>query len=449
MITKNPKDSKEQDLFRSRLEAMIDMGHALVKLSELVDWEELYQSLKGYYSESMGRPSGSMRLMCGLIFLKQYSGLSDEEVCERWRENPYFQYFCGEEFFQHRLPVKPESLSIFRKRIGETGAEVLLKETVRLGLATGVIKEKDLQHVIVDTTVQEKAIAFPTDLNLCDKARREVVKLAMHHGLPLRQTYKRTAKKVAWETRKKLASGKFKQARAGIKTMKNFLGRVVRDVQRALAERADIEHLFQGALRKAQRIFDQTLTKFAGPKLYAWHAEEVECIGKGKAHKKYEFGCKTAFATTLHHPFVIGAMAFHGNPHDSKTLVRLNDQMGRLTNRQPIEEHVDLGFRGHDVPETGPRVIHPKLKKNITPAIKKRRRRRAAIEPLIGHLKNDGKTGPRNWLKGVIGDKFNAVALAIGFNFRKILKRIFCACLFGLRYSLSKCQYSSPYLQQT
>lgn len=438
MLSRNPINSGQQDLFRSRLESIIDLRHALVKLSTLVDWNGLEQSLQGFYSADTGRPGGSMRLMCGLLLLKQYSGLSDEGVCAAWQENPYFQYFCGEEFFQHRLPVEPPSLSIFRKRLGEAGMARLFQETVRLGLVAGVVKKDDLQHISVDTTVQEKAVKFPTDLQLCDKARRVLVDLARKYGVALRQTYTRNACKIGWETRKALAARKPKQARAGIKTMKNYLGRVLREVERAVVQRTDLQSFFSEALRKARRIFEQTLAPKAeaaqaGAKLYAWHAEEVECIAKGKSHKKYEFGCKMSLAVTNKSNFIVGALALHGNPHDSKTLGPALAQVRALTGMQPSEIQVDLGYRGHGIEALDVRIIHPRLKTGITKAMKKRRKRRAAIEPIIGHCKNDGKTGPRNWLKGISGDKINALALAIGFNLRKILKKIFyalCALLF-------------------
>jgi IS5 family transposase len=427
MLSRNPVNSGQQDLFRARLEAIIDLRHGLVKLSAMVDWEGLQESLKGFYSADTGRPGGSIRLMCGLLLLKQYSGLSDEGVCAAWAENPYFQYFCGEEFFQHRLPVEPPSLSIFRGRVGETGMERLFQETVRIGLAAGAVKEADLQHVSVDTTVQEKAVKFPTDLQLCNKARQVLVELAHKHGVRLRQTYTRNARKIGWTTRKALAARKPGQARAGIKTMKNYLGRVLRELERAALQRNDLKSVFSEALRKARRIFEQTLAPQNGPKLYAWHAEEVECIAKGKTHKKYEFGCKMSLAVTNRSNFIVGALALHGNPHDSKTLRPALAQVQRVTGVQPSEIQVDLGYRGHGIEAPGLCIIHPRLKSDMTPALKKRRKRRAAIEPIIGHCKNDGKTGPRNWLKGFTGDKINALALAIGFNLRKILKRIFYA----------------------
>jgi transposase, IS5 family len=175
MLQENPKASGQADLYRARLESIIDPRHELVKLAGKIDWSGLGENLSVYYCPDNGRPGGSIRLMAGLQMLKDMKGLSDEEVCAAWRENPYFQHFCGEEFFQHRLPVEPPSLSIFRKRIGKAGMERLLQETIRVGLESGTIEAKDLKRVTVDTTVQEKAIRFPTDTQLCHKAREERV----------------------------------------------------------------------------------------------------------------------------------------------------------------------------------------------------------------------------------------------------------------------------------
>ena len=187
MLQENPKASGQADLYRARLESIIDLSHELVKLTGKVGWSGLQEDLSVYYCVDNGRPGGSIRLMAGLQMLKDMKGLSDEEVCAVWRENPYFQHFCGEEFFQHRLPVEPPSLSIFRKRIGQAGMERLLQETIRIGLESATIEAKDLKRVTVDTTVQEKAIRFPTDTRLCHKAREELVKTARplwYHASP-------------------------------------------------------------------------------------------------------------------------------------------------------------------------------------------------------------------------------------------------------------------------
>jgi IS5 family transposase len=178
MLKKNPKSSGQEDMFRPRLEDFIDMRDSLVRLANAIDWEGLEEDLSQYYCADNGRPGGCIRLMVGLCILKDKEGLSNEDLCRVWRQNPYFQYFCGEEYFRHDGPVEPPSISIFRKRIGEAGHERILLETIRLGLASGAVSKCDLQKVTVDTTVQEKAVKLPTDTHLCHKAREELVTLA-------------------------------------------------------------------------------------------------------------------------------------------------------------------------------------------------------------------------------------------------------------------------------
>lgn len=425
MLKENPKETGQDDLFRARLVSIIDMGHELVKMTGLVDWEVLSGDLASFYCADNGRPGGSIRLMAGLCFLKDMKGLSDEEVCEVWRENPYFQYFCGEEFFQHRLPVEPPSLSIFRKRIGEKGVERLLQETIKLGLKTGAVTAGDLKRINVDTTVQEKAIRFPTDTQLCHKAREELVKAAARYEVPLRQTYVRKSKHAVFLANKYMAARQMNRGRKMAKKVRNYLGRVMRDLERACAKTATLQGAFKAELAKAKKIFVQALNPKEPDKVYAWHAPEVECIAKGKAHKKYEFGCKASIASTNKGNFIVGAMAHHGRPYDGHTLKTVLDQVERLTGVKPGEANVDLGYRGHGIEDDDIEIVLARQKRGITPAKRKRQRRRSAIEPIIGHCKNDRKVGPRNWLQGKTGDQINAIAMAIGFNLRKILRKIF------------------------
>jgi IS5 family transposase len=426
MLKNNPQKSGQDDLYRARLSSIIDLRHELVKLAGLVEWESLRSDLASFYCAEQGRPGGSIRLMAGLCFLKDLKGLSDEEVCEVWRENPYFQYFCGEEYFQHRLPVEPPSLSIFRKRIGEKGAQRLLEETIKLGLKTGAVKNSDINRINVDTTVQEKAIKFPTDTQLCHKAREELVKTAKHHAVALRQSYVRKSKHALYLANRFIAARHMKKGRAMIRKVRNYLGRVMRDIERACAATPQLRGVFEIELAKAKKIYAQTLNPKAPDKIYSWHAPEVECIAKGKAYKRYEFGCKASIASTNKSNFIVGMMAHHGKPYDGHTLRKALEQVEQLTGIKPVEANVDLGYRGHGISQKtdGCDVILAHQKRGITPLKRKRQRRRSAIEPIIGHCKNDRKVGPRNWLRGKTGDQINAFAMAIGFNLRKILRRI-------------------------
>ncbi len=431
MLKENPKASGQEDLYRARLESIIDLRHELVKMMRLVGWNELASDLSPYYCADNGRPGEPIRLMAGLQLLKAMKGLSDEEVCEVWRENPYFQYFCGEEFFRHRLPVEPPSLSIFRKRIGKKGMERLLKETVQAGLKSGTVTARDLQRVNVDTTVQEKAIRFPTDTQLCHKARTELVKAAGKLGVELRQSYVRLSKKALFLANKYMAARQLNRGRKQIRKVRNYLGRVIRDLDRAIEKDASLAGLLKGDLTRARKIYEQAADPKTPDKIYSWHAPEVECIAKGKAHKKYEFGCKASIASTNAGNFIVGAMAHHGRPYDGHTLATVLKHIENLTGIKPKEANVDLGYKGHGIKDEGIEIIISRQKRGMTPAKRKHQKRRNAIEPIIGHCKNDRKVGPRNWLRGKQGDQINALAMAIGFNLRKILKWIFLYLLFS------------------
>lgn len=437
MLKKNPKSDGQEDLFRPLLTNIIDPRHELVKLAQIIGWSSLEADLSPHYCEDNGRPGGSIRLMTGLCFIKDKEGCSDEAVCKLWRENPYVQYFCGEEYFQHNFPIKPASLSIFRSRISDAGTERLLAETIKAGLATGVVSKRDLEKVTVDTTVQEKSVTFPTDAKICDKARRELVKSAKIHGIKLRQSYARKGKNALFMANKYMAAKHMKKGRKKIKIVQNYLGRVMRDIERSVEQAPDLATVFADDLAKARIVYDQTLQPKAKEKLYSWHAPEVECIAKGKAHKRYEFGCKASYTSTNKSNFIVGACALHGRPYDGHTLETVLEQVEKLTGIRPKEAQVDLGYKGHGIKNEECEIILARQKRGITPAKRKRQKRRNAIEPIIGHCKNDRKVGPRNWLKGVQGDKINAIAMAIGFNIRKILKKIFLHLLHRLLTQLN------------
>ena len=440
MLKKNPKIAAQDELFKVRLESIIDPRHELVQLAGLIDWDGLESDLSDFYCTDNGRPGGSIRLMSGLCFLKDIKGLSDEELCAVWCENPYFQHFCGETFFQHCFPVEPPSLSIFRNRIGDEGMERLLGETIKVGLQTGTVSKRDLGQITVDTTVQEKAVHFPTDVRLCHKAREDLVALARQENVVLRQSYVRKSKNAVFMSNRYMAARQMKRARKKIKEVKNYLGRVVRNIEIAVAQGQDISPVLEAALGKTQIVLSQTLNPKAKEKLYSWHAPEVECIAKGKASKKYEFGCKASFASTNKSNFIVGAMALHGKPYDGHTLGRVLTQIQNLTGFKPKEVQVDQGYRGHKLQDEDTDIILARQKRGITPAKRRRQKRRNAIEPIIGHAKNDRKVGPRNWLKGQLGDKINALSMAIGFNLRKILRKIFLSLCEMLKLIFFPCQ---------
>src|SRR5581483_3223886 len=194
MRPKERRESGEQDLFRSRLDQIIDLDHALVKLAKAIDWRFLEEKFGAAYSDKPGHPPLPTRLMAGLAILKHTYDLSDEVLCERWVENPYYQYFCGEEFFQHRLAFDRSSLTRWRQRMGEEKAQALLQESLAVAARTEALRPKDLARVVVDTTVQPKAVMFPTDARLIDRARTRLVRLAKKLGVELRQSSTRVGK---------------------------------------------------------------------------------------------------------------------------------------------------------------------------------------------------------------------------------------------------------------
>ena len=418
-----PVDSPTDDLFRNRLDNLIDRRHELVKLATLIDWNRFDAEWGEAFCEH-GRPAIATRLIAGLHYLKHTYGLSDDEVVQRWAENPYWQYFCGERYFQHELPLNPSSLSRWRKRLGESGVESLLSATIEAALASKAVKPRELRRVTVDTTVQEKAIAFPTDSKLYHRARERLVRLAKVHAVPLRQSYVRVGPRLLFKNNRYGYARQTRRMRRTTAKLKTVLGRVVRDLERKLVDQPNIvQAAFVEELALAKRLLAQQ--RQDKHKLYALHAPEVECIAKGKVPKRYEFGVKVSIAATNRSNLVVGAKSLPGNPHDSHTLKDALRQVQRLTGQQPERCYVDLGYRGHDVDDT--QVFKARQKRGVTHSIRRELKRRNAIEPIIGHMKNDGLL-QRNYLKGAEGDAINVILCGAGQNLRLVLRylRIFC-----------------------
>jgi transposase, IS5 family len=420
MRPKKTQQDGSGDLFRARLDQIIDMGHELVRLGRKIDWEWIDGELADRFSDK-GRPATETRFMVGLLILKHMFHLSDEGVCERWVYDPYFQHFTGEAFFQHAFPHERSGLTHWRGRIGDK-LELLLQESLKVAHDTGALKTSDLSRITVDTTVQPKNVTHPTDAKLMLKATLQLGLLAKRHGVGLRQSYRRVAKRAALMAGRYIHAKQFKRANRELRFLRTRLGRLIRDIARKSRGNAKLEEIFDQPLRKAMQIRWQRQNA-RGPKLYSWHAPETECIGKGKAHKPYEFGCKVSIATTNRRSkggmFVLHAKALPGNPYDGHTLREVIEETQALTGRAVERAYVDKGYRGHDAPK--PRsVFISGQKRGVHGAIKRELRRRSAIEPVIGHLKSDGHLG-RNFLKGFAGDQANAVLTAVGYNFRLIL----------------------------
>lgn len=338
---RSPQHNRQEDLFRSALSQIIDLRHPLVRLAGTVDWDRLDALFGATYCPDQGRPAISTRLMVSLHYLKYMHNLSDEDVLSGWVENPYWQYLGGMKFFQHGFPIDPSSMTRWRNRIGDAGAEELLKETIEAGLKLKAVKPSQLARVNVDTTVQEKDIRFPTDARLYDRARERLVKEARQEGIGLRQNYNRTSKHLVKQQSRYAHARQMKRAQGCTRKLRTYLGRVIRDIERKLPSPG--EH-FRSLLQTAKRILTQK--RQDTQKVYSVHEPAVECISKGKAHKRYEFGCKVSVAATSRGGWFVGARAIHGNPYDGHTLKEALSQVERIAG-PPHHVFVDMGYRGH------------------------------------------------------------------------------------------------------
>ena len=292
------RETGEQDLFRSRLDQILNMKHELVRLAQTIDWPILEERFGAVYSDGPGMPPLPTRLMAGLAILKHTFDLSDEELCARWVENPYFQYLCGEEFFRHELPFDRSSMTRWRQRMGEERMTALLQESLAVAIKTGAMKPQDTRRVIVDTTVQPKNVMFPTDAKLIHRARERLVRLAKQTGLDLRQSYVRVGKRALIKHQRYAHAKQFKRAGKALRTLKTYLGRTIRDIRRQIEGDEELDAIFKWPLYQGETVMQQRQRQ-RGRKIYSLHAHEVECIGKGKAHAPYEFGVKVSVATTL------------------------------------------------------------------------------------------------------------------------------------------------------
>jgi IS5 family transposase len=412
------------DIFRSRLDQIIDMKHPLVLLAGKIDWGFLEAQFGAVYTDRPGRPPLPTRLMAGLAILKSMHDLSDEALCDRWVENPYFQLFCGEEFFRHRLVFDRSSITRWRQRMGEEKLAALVQESLAVATRTGAAKPSDFSRVIVDTTVQPKNVMFPTDARLTHRARERLVRMAKAKGIKLRQSYERVGKFALIKHQRYAHAKQFKRANKALRTLRTQLGRVMRDIRRKIAGDTALEAAFHSQLSLAGRVLTQRQRQ-RGPKVYSLHAPEVECIGKGKAHKPYEFGVKVSVATPINRckggQFVAHIKALPGLPYDGHTLARVLPELESQIGVSLQRIVADAGYRGHNAaPHHKLKVYTSGQKRGVTPSVKRDLRRRAAVEPVIGHLKAEHRMG-RSYLAHRSGDANNAVLAAVGFNFRLLL----------------------------
>ena len=414
-----PKPSSRQQQGNFLYQDLLDQlnpKHPLLMLAKKIAWQFFEDEFKPLYSEN-GRPAKSIRLMVGLLLLKQLENLSDERVVEAWVQNPYFQAFCGMRHFQWCFPCNPSELVHFRKRIGESGAEKIFQASVLLHGDRALERE-----VVIDTTVQEKNITFPTD----DKLRLKVIKrcwdLASKEGIQLRRSYRRELKKLMRIIRFKKSvrdKGKVKTAKRRLKTIANAL---LRDINRKLPE--DRRNIHMKELEFYQKAVNQQ--RLDKKKIYSLHEPEVCCISKGKEHKKYEFGSKAAIAMTKTDCLIVGAKSFR-NEYDGDTLQEVIKQIAAISGRSPEKAFCDRGFRGRKTEGCTAIIIPQAPTSQTTEHFKRKARRdfgrRSAIEPVIGHVKNDFRLA-RNYLKGTIGDAINLLLAVAAFNIRKWMRAV-------------------------
>ena len=420
------QDQPQRELFQVELEQIIDLDHPLVRLGMWIDWGSFEQALGATYHPTQGAPGISTRLMVALHYLKYQHDLSDENVVAAWVENPYWQHFSGERYFQHRAPIDASSMTRWRQRLGEAGAEQMLRVTIETGIKMGAIGPAQLKRINVDTTVQTKAIRFPTDARLYNRCRQRLVKIARQQGLVIKQSYEHVGRRLLMQSSRYAHARQMKRARACTRKLRTQLGRVIREIERQVTDPSEkLSRLMETAHRiHAQQRHDKN-------KIYSVHEPEVECIAKGKAGKKYEFGNKVSVAVSSRGGWFVGAKSFTGNPYDGHTLAEQIKQVKSMIGERVGEVHVDMGYRGHDY--TGRARVHvDKRSRGRTPwPLWRWMKRRAAVEPSIGHLKVEHRL-ERNRLKGVAGDAINAILSASAMNFQKLLRAFWRIFLLSL-----------------
>ncbi len=427
-----PKEKFTSQLgFYSTFEEQLNHQHPLYKLSNHINWIVFDEAFKKHYSLNQGRPGKTIRLMVSLLILKQLRNLSDESVVEQWSENAYYQYFSGEQIFSSKKPCVPTELVEFRKRIGEAGVELILKESIRINGS-----DADDDNLSGDTTVQEKNITYPTDDKLYKKIISKCRSIADKEGIQLRQSYIFTIKKLSTIQRFRRNKGGDAKARKASKKIKTIAGRLVRDVERKLSADTLLNHSAD------LNLFKKVLSQKRGEsnKVYSLHEPEVKCYTKGKEHKRFEFGSKASFLITQNTGVIVGALNFTETLHDSKTVPEALEQYHRLMKKEPKNLFLDRGYRGPK--KIGNTELHtPRPDKNISKSKRKRYKRRAAIEPIIGHLKHDYRM-IRNYLKGTVGDAINVMMAAAAMNFKRMMNKWTRQFIFFLQNILKTLDFS-------
>lgn len=428
------KEKQQRRLFKDEGPALIDfidMKHPLVRMADQMQWELFENHWQKQFSAAGGPMANSGRRVAGLLMLKHMEALSDERMMTLWVTNPYYQYFCGETHFQHKAPADPTSLIRWRQRLGEEGMEWLLTTVVESAQTCGMIEKNSMAHLCVDSTVMEKHILHPTDSGLLEKQRVKLVTFMQDHELSVRQTYSRQGPRVAQQVGRYAHAKQFKRMRRGIRKQCTWVGRLCRELERQLdqlPEASKVEAM--SLIEQGEKLVAQAKNPKTKNKIYSLHEPDVDCISKGKARKRYEFGTKVGIASTQKDGFVVCIRSYPGNPYDGHTLDDMLQQAETISAVSAKTVAVDLGYRGkHD---TEAEIIH--RGKKLSKRQKKRLKRRSAIEATIGHMKVDGLLD-RCHLKGTAGDAMHAVLCGVGHNLR-LMRNYWQKLLYWLLFQL-------------
>jgi len=416
MTGKSPNQN-QKNLFLPLLKEFINMDHELVLLSDKIDWKYFEKSFAQHYSNT-GQPAMPIRLMVGCLMLKRLYDYGDETLASAWVMNPYMQYFCGEAHFQHEFPCDPSDFVHFRNRIGEQGIELIFAYSVKLHG-----KRAKSNQALSDSTVQENNVTFPTDAKLAKRIIDNSARIAKKEEVVQRQSYKRTSKNLLRDTYNSSHPKRKKKAQKAQRKLKTIAGRVVRELYNKLPN--DVLPVYKDQLSLYERILTQT--KSDSNKIYSLHKPFTACIAKGKAHKQYEFGNKVGLLINPKSLVILGIDSFKGNPHDSNTIEPLLNQVNKNLDYLPKEVIYDRGGRGK-AEINGVKISTPKPARKSDSQYQKRKirkkfRRRAAIEPVIGHLKSDFRMA-QNYLHGRSSPRMNAMLAATGWNLKKMMEKL-------------------------
>ena len=413
------KNTNNSPSLFSNLSDMLNQSHPLYQLADKIDWGKFETAFQPLYCQDNGRPGKPIRLMCGLLILKHLRNLSDESLVEQWGENAYYQYFCGMQEFTPSAPCASSELVHFRKRIGEEGIELIFQESIRVN-----DDDDDGRHhdtAFIDSTVQEKNITYSTDAKLHKKIVKKVLGIVKKLGLPLRQSYTFVLKRICRDQRFRNHPKNRKKALRADRRLRTIAGRLVRELKRNLKGNHDYDRLL--------RLFETVLSqrRNSREKIYSIHEPDVQCISKGKEHKKYEFGNKVSLIRSVT-GIILGAMSFR-NEYDGHTVEASLEQAERLTGRKIKVLAGDRGYRGRKE-FNGTQIVIPDVPGKSDSRYQRLKKhklfcKRAGIEPTIGHLKSDYRLG-RNFYKGVVGDAVNVLLAAAAYNFKRAMKALGC-----------------------